>query len=168
MALVLIAGWFGVILVTGLQDVRHNGRIWAQAGDQDLHVLHVLTVDLSDPVHDSTLYTFGEAGTVAPGLPVFFSSFELTNAVKIAYHRGDISAYPVVTNDDVVKCGYRGITAVTGSTPLNRPSPYGQSYFVNVSTGARERIDSRAACSAALSTFLPGPYALSPTTQWSL
>jgi hypothetical protein len=166
-ALVVVTTWFAVIFVNGIRDVRHNGHIWAAAGDRDLHVLHVLTTDLSHPVHDSTVYTFGEAGTAAAGLPVFFSSFELKNAIKIAYNRGDISAYPVVEDDDTVNCAPQGITAVSGSSPLNSPSPYGKSYFFEVTTGSYKRIDSKAACTAALSMFHQGPYASGPTLEWS-
>lgn len=166
-AVVLVAAWFAVIFVNGIRDVRNDGHIWALAGDRSLHVLHVLTADLSRPVHGSTLYTFGEAGTAAVGLPVFFSSFELTNAVKIAYGRGDVSAYPVVEEDDTVNCAPQGITVVNGSSPLNLPSPYGRSYFFDIPTGNHRRIDSMAACTAALSTFHPGPYASGPTLQWS-
>ena len=166
-ATVLVAAWFAVIVLNGIRDVRSDAHIWAIAAERDNHVLHVLTSDLPHPVLGSTVYTFGEAGTVAPGLPVFFSSFELANAVKIAYDRGDISAYPVVTEDDTVNCTQRGITVVAGSSPLNLPSPYSQSYFFDVPTGNYERIDSMAACTAALSTFHPGPYATTPTLQWS-
>lgn len=166
-AVVLVALWFAVVFTTGIGDIRSDGRIWALAGDRDLHVLHVLTSDLPHPVGGSTLYTFGEAGTVATGLPIFFSSFELTNAVKFAYNRGDLSAYPVVTDDDTVDCAPQGITVVSDSIPLNQPSPYGRSYFFNVPTGSYERIKNTAACTAELSKFPPGPYARSPTAEWS-
>ncbi len=166
-ALALVAAWFAVVLVHGIRDVRHDGRIWAQAGHRDSHVLHVLTTDLPEPLHESTIYTFGEAGTAAVGLPVFFSSFELTNAVKIAYDRGDVSAYPVVIEDDVVNCAPQGITVISGASPLNQPSRYGRSYFFDVPTGSHQRIDSRAACTAALSIFHPGPYASGPALAWS-
>ncbi len=166
-ALALVAVWFAVIFVHGMHGVRQDGRIWAAAGDRDLHLLHVLTADLSHPAHGSTIYTFGEAGTMAVGLPLFFSSFELTSAVKIAYDRGDLSAYPVVEADDVVHCAPKGITVVAGSTPLSRPSPYGMSYFFSVASGNSERIESVEACINALSTFRPGPYAVEPMPEWS-
>jgi hypothetical protein len=166
-ATILVVVWFAVIFVNGIRDVRSDGRIWAQAGRRDLHILHVLTTDLPHPLHGSTVYTFGEAGTIAVGLPIFYSSFELTNAVKVAYARGDVSAYPVVTEDDTVNCAAQGITVVTGASPLNVPSPYGRSYFFNVPTGSYQRIDSQAACTAALMTFRPGPYAASPSLPWS-
>jgi hypothetical protein len=165
--IILVAVWFMVIFLNSIRDVRGDAHIWGLAGRRDLHVLHVLAVDLPHPARNSTVYTFGEAGTIAPGLPIFFSSFELTNAVKIAYDRGDISAYPIVTEDDVVSCTPRGVTAVTGSIPLNLPSPYGQSYFFDVPTGNHKRIDSMTACTASLSTFHIGPYASTPTLQWS-
>jgi hypothetical protein len=166
-AVVLVAAWFALAFVNGVRDVRHDGHIWAQAGARDLHVLHVLSADLAHPLPGSTVYTFGEAGTAAAGLPVFYSSWELLNAVKVAYDRGDVSAYPVVEENDTVSCARAGITVVTGAIPLNAPSPYGRSYFFNVPTGTYRRINSMAACVAALSSFHPGPYAGGPTLLWS-
>jgi hypothetical protein len=162
----LVAAWFVIIFVKGMQDVRSDGHIWAIAAARDQRELHILTSDLTHPVHGATVYTFGEAGTVAPGLPIFFSNFELRNAVKIAYDRGDISAYPVVTDDDVVNCHPWGITVDTGTIPLNSPSSYSQSYFFDVPTGRHERIESEATCTAALSSFRPGPYSTT-TLEWS-
>jgi hypothetical protein len=165
--LVLLA-WFAVIAVDGLRDVRNDGRIWASADDRDDHILKVLTADLPRPVGGSTTYTFGEAGTAAPGLPLFFSAFELTNAVKLAYGRGDISAYPVVKQDDTVHCAPKGITVASGSTVLNSPSAYGRSYFFDLPTGSYQRIDSPTACTAALlSKFHPGPYSTPIPLRWS-
>ena len=166
-AALLVAAWFAVTFVDGLRDVRNNGRVWAHAAGLDRRVLDALTTDLPQPVHGSTTYTFGEAGAAAPGLPVFFSSFELTNAVKIAYGRGDLAAYPVVTDDDTVNCAPRGITVVSGSSPLNLPSPYGRSYFIDLPTGRQQRIDSMKACTAALSTFHAGPYSAPTTLEWA-
>lgn len=166
-ALGLVVAWFAVVLVHGVRDVRSDGRIWAAAGHRGLHVLHVLRTDLAHPLHGSTIYTFGEAGTAAVGLPVFFSSFELTNAVKITYGRGDLSAYPVVIEDDVVSCGAQGITVLSGASRLNQPSPYGRSYFFDVPSGMHERIDTAKACTAALSKFHPGPYVSGPALPWS-
>jgi hypothetical protein len=164
----LVAVWFIVIFVTGIKDVRHNGHVWAVAADRNRHVLDTLTKQLPNPLPGSTVYTFGEAGTAAPGLPIFFSPFELTNAVKIAYNRGDIAAYPVVALDDVVNCAPQGITAVAGASPFNQPSSYGRSYFVDLPTGRYARITSRSSCIRALSVFHQGPYSDSTVMQWSV
>lgn len=165
-ATVLVTAWFVLILVNGVRDVRSDAHIWAIAASRDREVLKTLTTHLARPVHGSTVYTFGEAGTVAPGLPIFFSYFELSNAVKIAYRRGDVSAYPVVTEDDTVDCTPGGITVDVGAIKLNHPSPYGQSYFFDVPSGSYERVVNATACTAALSRFHPGPYSAT-TLEWS-
>jgi hypothetical protein len=131
-------------------------------------VLDTLTKHLTNPLPGSTIYTFGEAGTAAPGLPIFFSPFELTNAVKIVYNRGDIAAYPVVALDDVVNCAPQGITVVAGTSPFNQPSDYGRSYFFDLPTGRYARITSRSSCARALSVFHQGPYSDSTVMQWSV
>jgi hypothetical protein len=168
LATALVAVWFAVIFANGIGGVRNDGHIWAVSGSRGEALLRVLTSDLRDPVHGSTVYTFEEAGTVAPGLPVFFSNFELTNAAKVAYHRGDVSAYPVVVEDDVLHCGPRSITVDAGNVALNLPSPYGRSYFFDVSAGKYAQIDSLAACNTTLSDFHPGPYSSGTTLKWSL
>jgi hypothetical protein len=167
LALILPLAWFLLIAIDGARDVRGDAHVWAVASSHDYHVLHVITSTLPDPVANSTIYTFGEAGTVAPGLPVFFSSFELTNAIKIAYQRGDVSGYPVVTNDDTASCTAKGVVISVGSTPLNQPSPYGHSYFLDVPNAHYERIDNATACRNALVAFPPGPYSITPPLTWS-
>jgi hypothetical protein len=164
-SLAAVVVWFAVVAIDGAKAVRANGRIWSVAASHDYHVLHVLTATLPRPVMNSTVYTFGEEGTVAPGLPVFFSSFELINAIKIAYDRGDVSGYPVVVDDDTVECGSRGVRAMVGSVPLNAPSPYRRTYFFDVASQSYALISSRASCTAGLQSFPAGPYTAS-SLEW--
>jgi hypothetical protein len=164
--LLISVAWLAAIVVDGARNVRHDAKLWNVAASHDYHVLHVLTSVLPHPVGDATIYTFGEAGTAAPGLPVFFSSFELANAVKIAYGRGDISGYPVVVENDVANCRPNGVSVSVGSVPLNSPSPYGRSYFFDVPSRRFQRITGFAECQAALTVFHPGPYALG-ALKWS-
>lgn len=161
----LVAAWFAVIAVVGVSDVRHDAHIWSLAALRNYDELRVLTKDLPSPAPDSTVYAFGEAGTVVLGLPIFLSPWELRSAVKIAYRREDISAYPVVTGYDSLSCGSNGIMAGSGAAVV-APSPYGKSYFFDVPSGRHERIDSESACTAGLSRFHPGPYSAT-TLEWS-
>ena len=73
MAVVVPFAWFVVVAVDGARDVRGDAHVWAVAASHDYHELHVITSTLPHPVANSTVYAFGEAGTAAPGLPVFFS-----------------------------------------------------------------------------------------------
>jgi hypothetical protein len=166
LALLLPIAWFAAIALDGAKNVRADARVWAVAASHDYHELHVITSTIPAPVANSTVYAFGEAGTVAPGLPVFFSSFELQNAIKIAYGRGDVSGFPVVTDNDTASCTPKGVVVSVGSTPLNQPSPYGRSYFLDVPSGQSRLIESAAACRAALTSFHPGPYSTG-TLTWS-
>jgi hypothetical protein len=164
-SLAAVIAWLAVVAVYGVVAVRANGRIWSVAASRDYHMLHVLTTALPRPAANSTIYTFNEEGTVAPGLPVFFSSFELTNAIKIAYNRGDVSGYPVVEDDDTVECGRNGVRAMVGSVALNAPSPYRRSYFFDVASQSHVLISSRASCIAGLRNFPVGPYTAS-SLEW--
>jgi hypothetical protein len=163
----LVFVWLGVVIFDGGRDVRRDAHVWAVAAAHDYHELHVITATIPKPLANSTVFTFGEAGTVAPGLPVFFSSFELVNAIKIAYHRGDVAGYPVVNDDDVISCTPPGIVVSTGNTPLNHPSPYGRSYFLDVPSARYALISSAGSCRSALATFHSGPYSVEPPLSWS-
>jgi hypothetical protein len=164
----LVVAWYAVIAVGSLKDVRSDAHIWALASARDYHVLHVLTTDLPHPVYGATVYTFDEAGTVAIGMPIFYTSWEQNSAVKVAYGRSDLSSYPMVAYGLQPTCTAKGVTASVESTVVNSPSPYGQSYFLDIASGHYERINSEAACAAALSRFPLGPYAISMPLEWSI
>ena len=72
-----------------------------------------------------------------------------------------------VTDDDTASCTAKGIVASVGSTPLDKPSPYGHSYFLDVASAHYERIDNATACRIALASFPPGPYSITPPLTWS-
>jgi hypothetical protein len=167
-AMAWVVAWYAVIAIGSLKDVRSDAHIWALASARDYHVLHVLTTDLPRPVHNATVYTFGEAGTVALGMPIFYTSWEQNSAVKVAYDRSDLSSYPMVAFGLQPTCTAKGVTASVESTVVNAPSPYGQSYFLDVPSGRYERIDSVAACTAALPHFQVGPYVIATPLKWSL
>lgn len=164
---IVVLAWFAIVVLDGAKDVRRDAHVWAVAAGHDYHELHVITETIPHPVADATVYTFGEAGTVAPGLPVFFSSWELLNAIKIAYHRGDIAGYPVVTGDDVINCTPAGVVVSGGGAPLNAPSPYSRSYFLDVPSARDALITDERSCRAALTSFSPGPYSVEPPLVWS-
>jgi len=166
---VLVGAWYGVIVLESLHSVRDDGRIWALASNRNFRVLNVLTAHLPHPVPNATIYTFGEAGTVASGMPIFYTSWEQTSAVKLAYHRPDIASYPVVAEGISIACTPSGISASVGGVTLNgAPSPYGRSYFLSTVTGAHTLISSARQCAAVVGQYPTGPYALYPPQEWSL
>ncbi|HEY5286127.1 MAG TPA: hypothetical protein VIJ50_03375 [Solirubrobacteraceae bacterium] len=165
MALAVVTVWYAAIVIDAGNDVRSNAHIWALASERDDHVLHVLRQDLSNPVSNATIYTFGEAGTVAPGLPIFFTSWELNNAIKIEYNRPDLSAFPVVTNGIHPVCAPKGIIASVESTPVSAASLYGRSYFMDIANGKYAIIKNMAACTAALSRLPVGAYSYA-SREW--
>ena len=165
--MVLVVSWYVVIAADSMKSVRSDAHIWALAAAKDYHVLHVLTTDLPRPVHNATVYTFGEAGTVAIGMPIFFVWWEQNSAVKIAYNRPDLSSYPIVADGLQPTCTAKGVTASLESVIVNSPSPYGRLYFLDIASGHFERINSATACAAALSQFPMGPYTISMPLEWS-
>ena len=164
-AMVLVVAWYAVIVFSATKDVRSDAHIWALASARGYHVLRVLTVDLPHPVSEATIYTFGETGAVVPGMPIFFTSWEQSNAVKIAYDRPDLSSYPIVVNGMQPSCTARGVTANVGPSAVNSPSPYGRSYFLDIPSGRHELINSAAACTEGLAQYHAGPYTLTPPLE---
>jgi hypothetical protein len=167
-ATALVVAWYAAIALGSVKSVRSDAHIWALAAAKNYHVMHVLTTDLPQPANDSTVYTFGEAGTVAIGMPIFYTSWEQNSAIKVAYGRPDLSSYPMVADGLQPTCTAKGVTASVGSVVVNSPSPYGRSYFFDIASGQYERINSATACSAALSQFPIGPYAISKPLEWSI
>jgi hypothetical protein len=163
-----VVAWFGVIFVESIEGVRNDAHIWALASSRGYHVLNVLTADLPRPVHGSTVYTFGEAGTVAIGMPIFYTSWEQTSAVKVAYDRPDISSYPIVANGMQAGCTPQGVTVSLAGTAVNTPSAYGYSYFLDIPTRHFVLVKSASACAAELSRFKAGPYSDAAPLEWSL
>lgn len=164
----LVVVWYGAIFASATGAVRHDARIWAAASERDDHVLSVLSTDLPHPVPHAVIYTFGEAGTVAPGMPIFFTSWEQNNAVKIAYNRADISSYPIVSNGLVASCTKRGVTVKTGVASVGPPAPYGRVYFFDIPTGHFELINNFTVCKATMPRFPSGPYTTPDPFEWEL
>ncbi len=163
---IVAVAWYATIAVEGIAGVRSDAHIWAYASERGGHVLNVLRRRLPDPLPSSTIYTFGEAGTVAPGMPIFYTSWEQTNAVKIAYNRADVSSFPVVAEGIQIDCAPNGVIPTVAGAPVESASPYRRSYFFDVPSGRTVLITSQRACARALGAFHAGPYVTSPPHEW--
>ena len=90
------------------------------------------------------------------------------NAIKIAYDRGDVSGFPVVEQNDTLSCTPSGVlVSALGGGPLNQPTPYGHSYFLDVPEARYSLIRSAAARRAELAHFPIGPYNIPSAPSWS-
>jgi hypothetical protein len=165
---VVVIGWYSVVAIESTIASRHNAQIWAAASAQDFNVLNLLLRDLPHPIRHATVYTFGAPGTVALGMPIFYTSWEQNSAIKLAYDRSDLSSYPIVTNGLAIHCGAAGITAVTENIAVNAPSRYGYSYFLDLQTSHSQLIRSAAECAHQDALMPAGPYEATPPMSWSL
>jgi hypothetical protein len=164
---IFVTAWVMLIIIGGGIGVRGDAHIWAFASERANDVLRRIKMSLPTPAFGATIYTFGEAGTAAPGLPIFFTSWELDNAVKLAYNRPDLSAYPMVVNGIQPHCTPSGIIASVESISINLPSVYRRSYFLDIPSGRVLLVKNFSSCIADLSQFHIGPY-VSTSLKWSL
>jgi hypothetical protein len=166
-ALVLALAWFAYVAVDGALDVRHNASIWTSAQTQEYNVLSVIKDALPQLPRNSTVVTFAEPATVAPGMPVFVLPWELTDAIKDVYNRPDINAYPILQDLSSVECGPHNMLAVEEGAPMGPAFDYGHAFFVDIATRQASFIANQAACQAIAATYPAGPYDLGPV-NWSL
>jgi hypothetical protein len=157
----LLSSAFAVLASVGIgigymHTLHRDVNAWNRAFALEQSTLNTLKGSLGKPPPGSTIYTFGQAGYVQLGIPIFASSWDLNGAVKVTFHDGSLRAYPVIQGVPV-QCGPQGVTIpVSGYFP----SAYGQSYLVDLSNGRVVRVKSRRACTAVLGTFPTGPSVL--------
>jgi hypothetical protein len=133
--------------------VRHDIHRWNTATVEARDVLAALDRGLPPLAPHSTVYTTGHPRSLAPGVPVFDSSFDLSNAIRTVRRDSTIRASPLVGPLDC------GTTAALPTRPLPYPLPparYGL-LFVMDRSGVVVRVDSRAACAAVDRRLFPRP-----------
>ncbi|MGH3264644.1 MAG: hypothetical protein ACRDNS_21925, partial [Trebonia sp.] len=158
--------WFGAVAVDGVEDVRTNANIWNTASARQIAILAAIKHSITTPVHNATFLTFDAPGAVAPGMPTFFSPFELRSAVKVFLNRSDVQGYPVIAGVSSVSCLARGVQVASGGV-VESTSPYGETYFVDVAGTRSLLVTSQSSCQARLPSFPPGPFAIAPLS-WAV
>jgi hypothetical protein len=90
------------------------------------------------------VYTTGHRRYVAPGIPVFASSFDLANAIKAMRRDLTLAGAPLVGR---LSCGAGGAQA-DGPLPYQplAPASYGRLFVIDIADGRVLRIGSAAAC----------------------
>jgi hypothetical protein len=96
---------------------------------------------------------------VSVDLPVFGARWDLDAAVRVQV-RSDLHARPVLHPYTTVACARRGVS-LSGMAYLPRDGGrYGRVAFLDVASGRRALVDSRATCDRLLPCFTPGPFVL--------
>jgi hypothetical protein len=154
-------GFAGCLLIVAAGTWTKLGRdkqAWARSADEQQRILAAIHDAVGRPPRGTTVYTFGHAGEVAPGVPVFRQSWDLWGAIRLRYDDDTLSAMPILTGTEVI-CGARGLYPKGGEHEDLGPGyfvAYGKVIFVDIPTRSAERVDDRATCRAGVRRLQPG------------
>jgi hypothetical protein len=149
-----------LIAVGWLKSIDEYSDHFTLAYEEDLRVLATMEGALPEPRSNSTIWTFGQAVEIVPGVPVFGNTWDMTSSVQLTYDDPTIVSY-VAYPETGFRCEPQGITPTgpswDGSDAWMYASEYGSTYFVNTSSGKVRRLDTAAQCRAAVREFEPSP-----------
>ena len=140
---------------------RHADH-WVQAFRLQMGGLGQLRAALPDPPPGTVLLTAGYPAFQAPGVPVFSSSWDLNNAVRLQYDRPDLQAYPLIPGA-ALSCTARGVLITGAGFDGTPPAPYGKAVLFDLGTGRHVAPADRTSCARAVPAFPPGEYWVSDT-----
>jgi hypothetical protein len=130
---------------------------WREAAAQRFGVVQTLKRVLPHPRPGTTILTFGPAGEVAPGVPVFSAWWDLNGAVQVIYKEPSLSGWPVFQGVDV-RCGAGSVAlAGPGYLPSRDRMAYGKVVFVDVPSARVATPRSPGACRAFRERLPVGP-----------
>ena len=124
--------------------LQSDERSWRDAADAQERVLADLA-NTPPPPDGGDLAAFGVPAFAAPGVPVFYQSWDLTGALRLLWDDYSLEAYPV-NNGRRVACP-AGAVKVTGEDETAR-LPYGRTRFFDAANGRSAPVRSRADCQA--------------------
>jgi hypothetical protein len=98
-------------------------------------------------------YAFNFPTFTAPGVPVFAWIWDLPGAMKVTFRDPSIAGFPILPGT-TWQCNKKGLFPVSpyGTGP-GEGAAYGAAFFVDVTAGVKERIDSKAECQSAQRRF---------------
>ncbi len=149
-----------LVAVGWVKVVHAESNSYTAAFREDLRVLSVIQTALPKPPPEATIWTFGQPVLIAPEIPVFGNTWDMTTSVQMQYDDPTLKSY-VAGPETKFICKAKevepsGFNYSEAEAPL-LASPYGLTYFVNTVTGEYVRIDSQAACEKAAATWEPSP-----------
>jgi hypothetical protein len=155
-ATLLIAAWLPI--------VARDSRDYVAAYREGRRALAAVRSAVPDPAPGTTIWTFGQPVQIAPGVPVFGNTWDMTDSVALMYRDATIRSY-VDFPGTILECRANWLAPFgNGSYPAATPpessefaSRYGSIYFVDTVTGQSAAIGSRGGCLRALRVFHPSP-----------
>jgi hypothetical protein len=146
-----------VVGVGWLQSVSRDSNSFIEAYEEGQRVLRAVGDAVPAPPPSSTIWTFGQPVEIAPGVPVFGNTWDMTGSVQLMYGDPSLVSY-VAFPDTTFDCRAAGLVpggryAADGLPSDAYASRYGLTYFVDTVSGRLERIDSRSQCERAVAEF---------------
>jgi hypothetical protein len=145
-----------------IRDLSAESDSYTAAFREDARVLSTVQAAIPDPDPKSTIWTFGQPVFIAPEIPIFSNTWDMTGAIQLQYHDPTLISY-VALPETKFNCNEHQVEPTgpdrEGDSTWNNllGSPYGRTYFVDTSTGHAMRIDTQAECRRAANSFEPSP-----------
>lgn len=155
------AGAFAALLLAAfVQDLRTDLRVWDRSADEQYKTLNAIKKAVPELPSGAVVFTFGQAGVVTPGLPIFYSTWELTGALGATYDRGDLLGAPMIEGRGVYCRDAEVVGSSVDTQEVLQRAPYGSAVFVDIASGRASTVRTKAQCMRLAPTYIPGPYAL--------
>jgi hypothetical protein len=148
--------------------VRGDIVLWDRAAAMQADVLRAIDRALpARPPAGTTIYTYGHAADLAPGIPIFSVPWDLQGAIQSRYDASD-HAYPLVVDAHLV-CTARTVYPVAaphvygvlgGGYGPAQGAVYGRAVVIDVRTARARPIADRGSCRQAAAAVQPGPIIL--------
>lgn len=150
-----------LIAVGWVKTVNSYSDAFVSAYGEDVRVLSLIRETTPDPVHGSTIWTFGQPVEIRPGVPVFGNTWDMTGSVRLTFDDPTLTSL-VAEEGTVFYCGRKkvapgGVYALDGGFDPTFSSRYGRTYFVDTVDGRSVLIRSRAQCRALSHRFPLSP-----------
>jgi hypothetical protein len=152
-----------VVSASWLQSVDRDADSFMRAYSEGQRVLDAVGTAVPDPPSGSTIWTFGQPVEIAPGVPVFGNTWDMTSSVQLLYDNPTVEslvAHPGTT----FHCRRDGIApggpVYASEDPAQRAalmSEYGRTYFVDTVGVRGQAIRTPAQCRKARGAFPRSP-----------
>ena len=143
-----------------LRSISVDASAYTRAYREGQRTLAVVRAAVPDPKPNSTIWTFGQPVEIAPGIPVFGNTWDMTASVALMYRDRTLRSYvgfPGTTfecRSDVIVPGGNEDYPPTPSPHVGEfASSYGSTYFVDTTSGQFELIRTPKQCLRAAGLF---------------
>jgi hypothetical protein len=138
-------------------SIASQRQTWRAAFAEEMRIVRATSAAIPPNAHGKTVYVWGGNAMYAPGVPLFFTVYDLDAALKLT--RGDPSLaafpmYPLWGIPRTIVCDARGLYPSVQGVPEphwwaygpREAATYGNAIFLDVRRGTVTRIRNRATC----------------------